>query len=70
MRLAGPPTPTVALDLPGLPREQLGLTLSGDELIVRAGPYRRHLLLPDGLRGVSAIKASKQGDTLLVQPRT
>ena len=69
VRLVGPPAPAVALDLPGLPREQLGLTLSGDELIVRVGPYRRHLLLPEGLRGVSAIKASKQGDTLLVQPR-
>jgi arsenite-transporting ATPase len=60
----------VALDLPGLPREALGLTMSGDELIVRAGPYRRHLLLPEGLRGVSAIRAAKQGDTLVVRPRT
>jgi anion-transporting ArsA/GET3 family ATPase len=69
VRLAGPPDPQVALDLPGLPREALGLTLSGDELIVRVGPYRRHILLPDGLRAVSAIKASKQGDTLTVRPR-
>jgi anion-transporting ArsA/GET3 family ATPase len=70
VRLGGPPEPQVALDLPGLPREALGLTLSGDELIVRAGPYRRHILLPDGLRGVTAIKAAKQGDTLTVRPRT
>jgi hypothetical protein len=60
----------VALDLPGLPREALGLTLSGDELIVRAGPYRRHLLLPEGLRGVTGIKATKQGETLIVRPRS
>jgi anion-transporting ArsA/GET3 family ATPase len=70
VRTAGPPEPQVAIDLPGLPREALGLTMSGDELIVRAGPYRRHLLLPDGLRGVTAIRAAKQGDTLVVRPRT
>jgi anion-transporting ArsA/GET3 family ATPase len=70
VRLGGPPEPQVALDLPGLPREELGLTLSGDELIVRAGPYRRHILLPDGLRGVTAIRAAKQGDTLTIRPRT
>lgn len=70
IRLSGPPTPGAAIDLPGLPREALGLTLSGDELIVRAGPYRRHLLLPEGLRGISAIKATRQGDTLLVQSRS
>lgn len=70
VRLVGPPEPMVAIDLPGLPREALGLTMSGDELIVRAGPFRRHLLLPEGLRGVSAIKAGRQGDTLTVRPRT
>lgn len=70
VRMAGAPEPHVAMDLPGLPRDDLGLTLSGDELIIRAGPYRRHLLLPDGLRGVKAIKAAKQGDTLTVRPRT
>ncbi|HMQ34741.1 MAG TPA: ArsA-related P-loop ATPase, partial [Chloroflexaceae bacterium] len=67
--LSGPPEPAVALNLPGLPREQLGLTLSGDELIVRAGPYRRHLLLPEGLRGTTAIKAARQGETLVIRPR-
>jgi arsenite-transporting ATPase len=70
VRQAGPPEPHVALDLPGLPREALGLTLSGDELIVRAGPYRRHLLLPEGLRGVTGIKATKQGETLIIRPRS
>ncbi len=69
VRVAGPPEPQVAIDLPGLPREALGLTMSGDELIVRVGPYRRHLLLPEELRGVSAIRATKQGDTLVVRPR-
>jgi hypothetical protein len=70
LRLGGPPDPFVALSLPGLRREELGLTLSGDELIVRAGPYRRHILLPDGLRGSTNIKAARQGDELIIRPRT
>ncbi len=69
IRLIGLPDPQVALDLPGLPRELLGLTLSGDELIIRAGPYRRHLLMPEGLRGITAIRASRQGETLIIRPR-
>jgi anion-transporting ArsA/GET3 family ATPase len=69
LRLSGPPEPQVAIDLPGLPREMLGLTLSGDELIVRAGPYRRHILMPEGLRGGAAIRAARQGDSLIIRPR-
>jgi anion-transporting ArsA/GET3 family ATPase len=64
------PDPAIALHLPGLRREDLGLTLSGDELIVRAGAYRRHVLMPDGLRGTANIKATRQGDTLIIRPRT
>jgi len=69
LRLGGPPDPFVAMSLPGLPREALGLTLSGDELIVRAGPFRRHILLPDGLRGTTKIRAARQGDELVIRPR-
>lgn len=69
VRLSGPPEPGAALDLPGLPREAIGLTLSGDELVIRAGIYRRHILLPEGLRGTTAIKAARQGETLIVRPR-
>ncbi|MBX0326305.1 chromosome partitioning protein [Oscillochloris sp. ZM17-4] len=69
LRLAGPTEPRVEIDLPGLRREALGLTLSGDELIVRAGPYRRHILMPEGLRGGVAIRAGRQGDTLVIRPR-
>ncbi len=64
----GPP-PFIAIDLPGLPREALRLTISGDEFIVRAGPYRRHMLLPAGLRGNPNIKASREGDRLVVRLR-
>jgi anion-transporting ArsA/GET3 family ATPase len=61
--------PFIAIDLPGLRREALGLTLSGDELIVRAGPYRRHLLMPETLRGTSNIRANREGDRLVVRLR-
>jgi arsenite/tail-anchored protein-transporting ATPase len=61
--------PALVLALPGLPREALGLTLSGDELIVRVGPYRRHVLLPTKLRGISAIRATRDGERLIVRAR-
>lgn len=61
--------PALAIDLPGLPKNALRLTLSGDELIVQIGTYRRHILLPDGLRGVSAIKATREGERLIVRRR-
>src|SRR5204863_440180 len=46
----------VAIELPGLPKNALQLTLSGDELIVRVGTYPRHSLLPEGRRGITRIK--------------
>jgi arsenite/tail-anchored protein-transporting ATPase len=61
--------PAVAIELPGLPANALQLTLSGDELIIQIGSYRRHILLPEGLRG-SAIKATREGDYVIVRKRT
>jgi hypothetical protein len=61
--------PAIAIELPGLPKNALQLTLSGDELIVRVGGYRRHILLPESLRGVSAIKATREGEYLVVRRR-
>jgi anion-transporting ArsA/GET3 family ATPase len=61
-------TPAIAIELPGLPTNALQLTLSGDELIIRIGTYRRHILLPEELRG-GAIKATREGDHLIVRKR-
>ena len=61
--------PAVAIEVPGLPRGAVQLTLSGDELIVQIGPYRRHVLLPDGLRGAASIKATRDGDLLIIKRR-
>jgi arsenite/tail-anchored protein-transporting ATPase len=60
--------PAVAIELPGLLKNALQLTLSGDELIIRIGSYRRHILLPETLRG-GAIKATREGDYLIVRKR-
>jgi arsenite/tail-anchored protein-transporting ATPase len=70
MSFGGASDPFVSLSLPGLPNNALGLTLSGDEMIVRAGPYRRHILLPDSMRGMTNIRAARSGDRLVVRPRT
>lgn len=61
------PDALVSISLPGAPREALGLTISGDELIVRVGPYRRHLLLPASMRGQGAIRASRDGERLVIR---
>ncbi len=61
--------PAIVVELPGAPKQALQLTLNGDELIVRIGPYRRHLLLPEGLRGAGAIKATREGERLVVRRR-
>jgi arsenite/tail-anchored protein-transporting ATPase len=60
--------PSLLLRLPGLPRGELGVTISGDEAIVRVGPYRRHLLLPEGLRS-TAVRASREGEALVLRPK-
>jgi hypothetical protein len=61
--------PALAIELPGMLPGALGLTLSGDELIVRVGQYRRHILLPEGLRGTSAIRATREGERVIVRRR-
>jgi arsenite/tail-anchored protein-transporting ATPase len=60
--------PAIVADLAGMPKGALRITLSGDELIVQIGPYRRHILLPDGLRG-AGIKATREGDWVIVRRR-
>lgn len=42
--------PQLVLELPLAERDELDLGRSGDELLVRVGPYRRAIVLPDSLR--------------------
>lgn len=53
---------TLALELPFADRDDLELGRRGDELLVRVGPYRRAITLPDSLRHRPVAEASlKQG---------
>ena len=53
---------TLTLDLPFADRDDLELGRRGEELLVRVGPYRRAITLPDSLRNRPVVDASlKQG---------
>lgn len=53
---------TLALDLPFADRDDLELGRRADELLVKVGPYRRAITLPDSLRGKPVASAAlKEG---------
>jgi arsenite-transporting ATPase len=53
---------TLSLELPFADRDDLELGRRGDELLVKVGPYRRAITLPDSLRSRPVADASlKQG---------
>ncbi|MGH9086355.1 MAG: ArsA family ATPase [Acidimicrobiales bacterium] len=53
---------TLSLELPFTDRDELELGRRGDELLVRVGPYRRAITLPDSLRSRPVLDASlRQG---------
>ena len=53
---------TLALELPFADKGDLELGRRGDELLVRVGPYRRAITLPDSLRSKPVVDAAlKQG---------
>jgi arsenite-transporting ATPase len=54
------------VDLPFSERDELELGRRNGELLVRVGPYRRALLLPDSLRGRSVAAARLHDGRLLV----
>jgi arsenite-transporting ATPase len=57
---------TLSLDLPFAAKDELELGRRGDELLVRVGPYRRAVTLPDSLRSRPVADASLTGGTLKV----
>jgi arsenite-transporting ATPase len=56
----------LSLDLPFADRDDLELGRRGDELLVRVGPYRRAVLLPDSLRARPVADASLKRGKLKV----
>ncbi|MHB1446962.1 MAG: ArsA family ATPase [Acidimicrobiales bacterium] len=54
----------LALRLPFVEKDELDLGRHGDELLVRVGPYRRPVSLPDSLRRRQVESARVEGDWL------
>jgi arsenite-transporting ATPase len=55
------------LPLPGADRDELDLAQHHDELLIRLGPYRRAIVLPDSLRRRTVSAATLDGGTLTVR---
>jgi arsenite-transporting ATPase len=58
--------PQLVLELPNAERDELELGRLGDELLVRVGPYRRAIILPDSLRRRRVTTATLRGGVLRV----
>jgi arsenite/tail-anchored protein-transporting ATPase len=64
---------TMELDIPFVEKSELDVFRNGNELYVRAGPYRRSFLLPDALHRRNVASARLDEGTLRVaftEPRT
>jgi arsenite-transporting ATPase len=56
----------LSMHLPFAERDDLELARRADELLIRVGPHRRALLLPDSLRRRTVVQAHMNGDWLEV----
>jgi arsenite-transporting ATPase len=57
----------LVVDLPFADRDELDVGRRDDELLVRVGPHRRAVVLPDSLRRLEVTGASMDGDRLEVR---
>lgn len=55
---------TMSIHLPGTSKKDLNIWVTGDELIVEVGNYRRNILLPRSLAQTEVVEAKFEGDTL------
>ncbi|AIE73529.1 MULTISPECIES: TRC40/GET3/ArsA family transport-energizing ATPase [unclassified Synechocystis] len=58
---------SLELYLPGIPKEQIQLNKTGDELNVRIGNHRRNLVLPQALAGLAPAGAKMEDDYLKIR---
>jgi arsenite-transporting ATPase len=56
----------LAIALPFVSKEQLSLTRVGDELTVNVGSFRRSIILPHILHGLSTLGAKLEGNKLRI----
>ncbi|MBM3163707.1 MAG: arsenic-transporting ATPase [Chlorobi bacterium] len=55
------------LHLPGIPKEQISLGKSGDELHIRIGNHRRNMVLPQSLATLQTAGAEIDGERLVIR---
>jgi arsenite-transporting ATPase len=58
---------SLELYLPGIPKEQIQLNKTGDELNIRIGNHRRNLVLPQALAALSPSGAKMEEDYLKIR---
>ena len=58
---------SLELYLPGVPKEQVQLTKTGDELNIRIGNHRRNLVLPQALAALQPSGAKMEDDYLKIK---
>jgi len=56
----------LTIALPFVSKEQLSLTRAGDELTISVGSFKRNIILPRILRGLSTLGAKFEGDKLRI----
>ena len=56
--------------LPGIPKSQVELTKTGDELNIRIGNHRRNLVLPQALAALQPAGAKMEEDYLKIRFNT
>ncbi|MBW1801236.1 MAG: TRC40/GET3/ArsA family transport-energizing ATPase, partial [Deltaproteobacteria bacterium] len=55
------------MTLPFVSRKEVELNKLYDELVVRVGSFKRHILLPRQVAAAKSVKATLEGDDLLIQ---
>ena len=58
---------SLELYLPGVPKEQIQLNKTGDELNIRIGNHRRNLVLPQALAALQPVGAKMEDDYLKIR---
>ncbi len=58
---------SLELYLPGIPKEQIQLNKTGDELNIRIGNHRRNLVLPQALAALNPSSAKMEDDYLKIK---
>ena len=58
---------SLELYLPGIPKEQIQLNKTGDELNIRIGNHRRNLVLPQALAALTPAGAKMEEDYLKIR---